>query len=1008
MKSKVAALWMCSVAVLSAIVITVEISGPVRGATTIYVDDDGGADYTSIRTAVENATSGDIIIIYPGYYYEEFTQINMTLTLRGQTATGIDIECHSDLFRFNNADNSVIENLSIKWNTSYSDSRRAFYLNSSENVYINSISIEDFYGGVTSVESYNTVIHNLSTLNVSYGISLSDSQYAMLRDCNLSEAVRGLSVGGFIKNHYNHDIDTSNIINGEPVRYLKNIDGQVLSGLEYQRLYIFDSEDVTISNSNFRNGDGLHMYFCQEFLIRNVTLENSTWGLRLWSSKGTVENCSFDNISSSGIYTYYHTKGYRSLWILNSTIKNTGPAVDLGQADVFIMNTSIMNSTYGVKSFFGTLVNVTFENCTRALRGYNPGEAYILNSTFLNCTYDASFERAHDLHFINSTFNESRIEMDDEVNITVSWYVDIYVEDQFGQPVDGFSVSIYNSTGALEHTMETDKTYMKSVEVMEKRFNLTKVQQFNPHNITVSKGLSKAFVQPEPDVTAYEVFTLTLYDSDPPDTHDDYDGEWHTSAFTVNLTAHDNLTSVNNTYYKLNDGEIKSVSIDGMPHINVSGLNKLEYWSWDVVGNEELHHLVTDIKLDLSPPATQDNLTSYWYNSTIFINLGASDEHSGVNDTFYRINGGSVESVKVSGNPVVSTESINNTLEYWSVDNAGNEEPHNRREEIKLDITPPTTQDNILPDWYRSDIVVNLEADDALSGVNNTYYRVNKGVTRSLKYSGNPVITNEGYGNSVEYWSVDNAGNREVHKTVTDIKLDKTPPVPSFTANRTLLPVNATVLFNATGSHDSLAGTDLILQWDFDEDGIYDVTGEIITEHRFTATGMFNVTLNATDWAGNWNTTYLAIIVESDIDGDGIPDTDDIDDDGDGVADIQDAFPSDPHESWDTDGDGIGDNADLDDDEDGHLDDEDDYPLDPTRWKKTEPAGFDMIWLLPVLLGAVVLVMLFFILRQRGRKPKDIPEEGSQGEQTDEESNDDNESSKPQKPNSDIEDKVEE
>ena len=49
---------------------------------------------------------------------------------------------------------------------------------------------------------------------------------------------------------------------------------------------------------------------------------------------------------------------------------------------------------------------------------------------------------------------------------------------------------------------------------------------------------------------------------------------------------------------------------------------------------------------------------------------------------------------------------------------------------------------------------------------------------------------------------------------------------------------------------------------------------------------------------------------EPDLDGDGIPDSEDMDIDGDGVANMDDAFPTDPYETMDSDLDGTGDNAD--------------------------------------------------------------------------------------------------
>ncbi len=60
----------------------------------------------------------------------------------------------------------------------------------------------------------------------------------------------------------------------------------------------------------------------------------------------------------------------------------------------------------------------------------------------------------------------------------------------------------------------------------------------------------------------------------------------------------------------------------------------------------------------------------------------------------------------------------------------------------------------------------------------------------------------------------------------------------------------------------------------------------------------------------------------ADLDGDGIPDSRDLDIDGDGVNNWQDPFPRNASESADTDGDGVGDSADPDSDGDGFSNDE--------------------------------------------------------------------------------------
>ena len=76
-----------------------------------------------------------------------------------------------------------------------------------------------------------------------------------------------------------------------------------------------------------------------------------------------------------------------------------------------------------------------------------------------------------------------------------------------------------------------------------------------------------------------------------------------------------------------------------------------------------------------------------------------------------------------------------------------------------------------------------------------------------------------------------------------------------------------------------------------------------------------------------------------DLDQDGIPDCKDTDIDGDGCINTEDVFPRDPSECIDTDGDGLGDNVDVDDDNDGVIDQDDAFPLDPNESKDADGDG---------------------------------------------------------------------
>ncbi len=144
---------------------------------------------------------------------------------------------------------------------------------------------------------------------------------------------------------------------------------------------------------------------------------------------------------------------------------------------------------------------------------------------------------------------------------------------------------------------------------------------------------------------------------------------------------------------------------------------------------------------------------------------------------------------------------------YWKIKNinvdvapAGDTEPPTTTIDVNAE---PTCH----PDWDESPATVTLSAVDnparGASGVAATYYRVDNGPTQT--YSGPFQVTGDGV-HTIEYWSTDNAGNEEAHRTQT-IRIDSTAPAssidvgsPQWTSNHWY--VSSLTPFTITSSDD--------------------------------------------------------------------------------------------------------------------------------------------------------------------------------------------------------------
>jgi hypothetical protein len=170
---------------------------------------------------------------------------------------------------------------------------------------------------------------------------------------------------------------------------------------------------------------------------------------------------------------------------------------------------------------------------------------------------------------------------------------------------------------------------------------------------------------------------------------------------------------------------------------------------------------VRGINIDTTAPVLSASFSSGWHTSDVLVTWSCTDALSGV--------------ATGPANDTVTGEGANLSSTASCTDKAGNTATKTVSG-IQIDRTPPTTA-SVPPlpagGWYDGTLRVTLNADDNLSGVAATYYRVDGGATQA--YQGPFGFDTDGT-HSVTFWSEDKAGNVEVAGPPLTVRVDRTAP----------------------------------------------------------------------------------------------------------------------------------------------------------------------------------------------------------------------------------------
>jgi len=381
-----------------------------------YVDDDRvdypDADFTEIHDAVDAATAGDAIIVYPGTYTENVEVNKEHLTIKsenGADSTIVQAKDSNDHVFEVTADYVTINGFTVKGGTGFSSgfAVSGIYLKGSvegtiadkvehcrisENIVSNNrigillyfsyhntltnniVNSNTYYG----IELYSGSAHDILTNNIVNsnnisGILLAGASQAILAGNAMSDNKYNLEIGGWAASSpglwirdYAHDIDTSNTVSGKAVYYLVD-ESDTIIGSSTNAGYVglvsctnMTVKDLTLSN----NAPGVMLINCSDSVIENVNVSNCECGIYLLQSSTNTLSRNILSDNYNGIRLWFSP----SNTLNNNLVKSStyyGMDFTDSQSNCLINNT-VSDSRYNL---FGAGLGVSQVDSSNTVNG---------------------------------------------------------------------------------------------------------------------------------------------------------------------------------------------------------------------------------------------------------------------------------------------------------------------------------------------------------------------------------------------------------------------------------------------------------------------------------------------------------------------------------------------------------------------------------------------------------------------------------------------------------------
>jgi len=376
----------CKIILLAISLLVIITSGvPVTSADIITVNDDGGSDYILIQAAVDNANTGDTVIVYPGTYTEN-VNVNKGLTIISESGNPDDTVVQAanpkDHIFDVTANNVTIKGFSLKSaGGTREDAKAGIHLQTAQDCIIsNNILADNLVGIFVESSSNNVLVDNTATSNELYGIRLQSSSNNSLISNEVSYNGFGISLISSNNNELSNNTANSNNNYGISLFQSGNISliNNTASNKNYGIcLCLSDNNELGNNTANSNSFHGIFLWESSDNLLNNNTANsNELYGIHLF---GFSNNNSLTCNTASG-----NNDGIRLSWDsnnndLSSNIANSNKKYGINLED---STGNTLNNNFLSGNYKGIEVTNNYEN---QIYNNTISDRYTWKTIFIGC-----------------------------------------------------------------------------------------------------------------------------------------------------------------------------------------------------------------------------------------------------------------------------------------------------------------------------------------------------------------------------------------------------------------------------------------------------------------------------------------------------------------------------------------------------------------------------------------------------------------------------------------------